>query len=106
MRYLVLATAVITTMSSGAIARQYIEGQELDIEGQELAAQNLQDVRATPVSSDQQGAAGVIRIAMGPTSAARKPGGTAVVPILTPSKCSSSVGSCANDRAVKRHTKT
>src|ERR1700730_9013039 len=99
MKYLVLATAAITAMSSGAIARQYIEGQE-------LAEQNLQDVRATPVSSDQQGARGVIRVAMGPTSAARKPSGTAGAPIVTPSKCSSSVGSCANDRAVKRHTKT
>ena len=99
MKYLVLATAAITTMSSGAIARQYIEGQE-------LAGQNLQDVRAALVSSDRQGSGGVIRIAMGPTSAARKPGGTAGAPILTPSKCSSSVGSCANDRAVKRHTKT
>jgi hypothetical protein len=67
MKYLVLATAAITTMSSGAIARQYIEGQE-------LAEQNLQDVRAKPVSSDQQGAGRVIRIAMGPTSRRAKAG--------------------------------
>jgi hypothetical protein len=94
MKYLIMATAAIIMMSNGAIAREHDAGQD------------LHNARATPVSSEQRAAAALVKMAMGPTSAAQKSGGAVNPPVVTPSKCSSAVGSCPNDRATKKHSKT
>ena len=109
MKHLILATAAITMMTNGAFAREHDAGRD------------LQNARATPVSSGQQGAATLVRIsifriaifrlanfriAMGPTSAAQKSSAAVTPPTPTPPKCSSAVGSCPNDKAIKKHSKT
>jgi hypothetical protein len=104
MKYLILATAAITMMANGAFAREHDAGRD------------LQNARAIPASSGQQGAATLVRIgifrianfrvAMGPTSAAQKSSAPVKPPTPTPSKCSSAVGSCPNDKAIKKHSKT
>jgi hypothetical protein len=93
MKYLVLATAVIAMMSNGAVGREHDAGRD------------LQNASATQVSSEQQGAATLARIAVGPTSAAQKSGGPVKPPVPTPPKCSSAVGSCPNDKSIKKHSK-
>ena len=104
MKYLILATTMIAMMSNGAVAREHDAGRD------------LQNASATPVSSEQQGAATLVRmaifriatfrIAMGPTSAAQKSAGPVKPPVSTPPKCSSAVGSCPNDKSIKKHSKT
>lgn len=91
MKVLILASAMLATLSNSAIARERPVGQD------------LRDAGVTVVSRDQQAGGAAIRIAMGPTSAAQKNFGAAGT--ATPPKCSSSVGTCANDRNVKKHSK-
>lgn len=93
MKVLILAAAVLATLSNSAIARERPVGQD------------LRDAGVTVVSRDQQAGGAAIRIAMGPTSAAQKKFGAAGTATVSPPKCSSSVGTCAGDRNIKKHSK-
>jgi hypothetical protein len=69
MKHLILVAATTAVFSSFALAREPVVGSD-------TVGQASRDANATRASSDQQ-QTGTFKIAMGPTSAAQKPGSSA-----------------------------
>ena len=73
MKYVILATAAAVTLSTFAMASESRVGQD-----------SLSASVSVPASAAQEAAVTAIKVAMGPTSAAQKPGGSGEEPKQTP----------------------